>query len=89
MTCADYPKGNIFRTVSVTIENNRIRQLEFYSDVLPEDSLLLYWGMPDSITQSGNPQIVNLYWERSTYSALASVMKSGSVVKLITLTAKE
>jgi hypothetical protein len=89
MTCADYPKDDIFRTVSVTIENNRIRQLEFYSDVLPEDSLLLYWGMPDSITQSGNPQIVNLYWERSTYSVLASVMKSGSVVKLITVTAKE
>jgi len=89
LKCADYPKDDVFRTVNVTIENNRIQQLEFYSDVLPEDGLLLYWGMPDSITQSGNPQIVNLYWERKTYSALASVIKSDLVVRLLTLIAKE
>jgi hypothetical protein len=56
--CTAYPKDGMFRVISLTIESDRIRQLEFYSEVLSEDVLLLYWGMPDSITPSGNPQIV-------------------------------
>jgi hypothetical protein len=39
--CAAYPKDGMFRVISLTIENDSIQQLEFYSEVLSEDVLLL------------------------------------------------
>ena len=50
--CVDYPNDGVFHSISVTIVADQIQQVEFHSDVLREDMLLLYWGMPDSITSA-------------------------------------
>lgn len=87
--CMNTLGDSVFRSVQVDVAQNRIHDMLLFSDVLPEDTLMLYWGIPDSIAQSGNPQWLKLYWERSTYSADALVNKADSIVKLITLTVKE
>lgn len=86
--CMDAPSDRVFRSVQIAIADNRIHDLLLFSNVLPENTLMLYWGIPDSIAASGKYQWVELYWERSTYSANALVNKIDSVVKLITVTAK-
>lgn len=87
LVCSYQPASGLFRWVTVRIINSRISQLELLSDVLPEDVLQLYWGMPDAISRMGRDQRLNLYWERSGYSAMATVMETSSVVRIVTLTA--
>lgn len=87
LVCSYQPASGLFRWVTVRIKNSRIAQLELLSDVLPEDVLLLYWGMPDAISRMGREQRLNLYWERGSYSAMATVMEVSSMVRIVTLTA--
>ena len=49
-------EGRDFGVIGLTIRDDRIQQLEFYPDVLPEDVLLFYWGMP---IPSANPAILS------------------------------
>jgi len=87
LVCSYSPASGLFRWVTVRMENARIEQLELISDVLPEDVLLLYWGMPDSISRMGSDQRLNLFWERGSYQAMATVMEATSLVRIVTLTA--
>jgi hypothetical protein len=87
--CMDNPSDSVFGSVQVAIADSRIHNLLLFSNVLLENALMLYWGIPDSIAQSRKSQWVELYWERRGYSASALVNKTNSVVKLITVTAKE
>lgn len=87
LVCSYEPASGLFRWVTIRMRNAQIAQLELISDVLPEDVLLLYWGMPDAILRMGSNQRLNLFWERGSYSAMATVMEATSVVRIVTLTA--
>ena len=87
--CIHAPNNGIFRWMTVAIEDDQVQELQLFSDVLQQDTLLLYWGAPDAIAKAGNDSLLNLYWERSTYSAVASVLERDSVVRAVTLTAKK
>ena len=89
ISCMNKLDDGVFRWMTVAIDGNHVRELRLFSDTLPQDALLLYWGPPDSISRLGTDSLLNLYWEHSTYSAMAAVRESDSVVKLITLTARE
>ncbi len=78
-----------FRWMMVTIDENRVQELQLSSDSLPQDVLFLYWGPPNSISRSGTDSLLNLYWERSTYSAMAAIREADSTVTSVTLTARE
>ncbi len=85
MTDSDH---EFFRTMRVTVVDNRVQELVLFSDILQQDSLMLYWGIPDSITGSNNDRWMFLNWNRDTYSAVAMVTQSNSMVQLLTLTSK-
>ncbi len=89
LVCFFQPASGAFRWVTVHVEDEQIQQVELLSDVLPEDALLLYWGMPDAISRMGSDQRLNLFWERNSYSAMATVVETTSTVRIVTLTAKE
>ncbi|MEO8606257.1 MAG: hypothetical protein ABI690_00120 [Chloroflexota bacterium] len=88
MTCMDALEKSTFRSVSITIQNNRVQELNLFSDFLQQDVLSLYWGAPDAISKSQNGQAVYLHWDRSAYTASAMLNKPYLVVNLVTLTAK-
>ena len=85
--CQRFLDDGIFRRLLMRIEKKRIQELQLFSKGLQQDTLFLYWGTPDAITKSGNDRFWELYWERSTYSAMATVIKTNSIVTLVTLTA--
>jgi len=89
--CTYSPDDNVFQGIMVTIVDNRVQELQFFSDVLLEDSLLLYWGMPDAVTRFGNDQALDLRWNRTTYQAraVAQPVRLGAIVKTVMLTARE
>jgi hypothetical protein len=84
-----YPAADgIFQHIIIALEDNRVRTLQFCSDVLPKDLLLLYWGMPDSIERFGDNQELNLHWYRTPFwaTAVTSPVKSTTIIKTVTLT---
>ena len=83
------PDDGKFRWMMVTIDENRVQELQLSSDSFPQDVLLLYWGPPDSISRSGTDSLLNLYWDHSTYSAMAVIRETDSIVKSVILTARE
>ena len=89
IACTHSPKDSVFRWMTIAIDHDQVSELELFSDVLQQESLLLYWGMPDSITRTASDQFLQLCWERSTYSATASIQEANSVVKIVMLKARE
>ena len=89
VNCMSSPKDGVFHWMTMTIIDNRVKELNLFSDVLKQDTLLLYWGAPDAISKSDNDSQLNLYWERRTYSVIASILELDSVVKRVKLTAKK
>ncbi len=89
INCMDSRTDGVFRWMTVAIGDDQVQKLELFSDFLQRDTLLLYWGAPDAIAKSGDDLYMDLYWERGTYSAKASVLEHDSMVKVVTLTAIE
>jgi hypothetical protein len=87
MTCENNA-DDVFRYMGIRIKDNRIQELDLFSDVLQEDTLFLYWGAPDAITEGQIGKTVYLHWNRSSYEATATITKPYSVVNLVTITAK-
>jgi len=87
--CTNTSQEGLFRTMKVSVYEGQVQELRLFSDNLHQDDLFLYWGAPDAIRRTGNPSHLDLYWERSTYTMIASVDVLGSVVEVVTLTAKE
>ncbi|MEO8606256.1 MAG: hypothetical protein ABI690_00115 [Chloroflexota bacterium] len=88
MTCANSVDNDLFRFMGIRIKENQIQEIDLFSDVLQEDTLYLYWGAPDSITEGQVGRTVYLHWDRTTYTATATLIKPYSVVNLVTLVAK-
>jgi hypothetical protein len=88
VTCMDAIEKGTFRSVSITLKNGRIQELNLFSDFLQQEVLFLYWGAPDAITKGQNDQSLYLNWDRSTYTATAMLTKPYLVVSLVTLRAK-
>jgi hypothetical protein len=88
MTCMDKLEKGTFRSITITIKDNRIRALNLFSDYLQQDVLSLYWGVPDAMTKGYNGESLYLHWDRSTYQATATLTKPYLVVSLVTLVAK-
>lgn len=88
MTCDNSADNDVFRYMGIRINDSRIQELDLFSDVLHEDTLFLYWGAPDAITEGQIGKTVYLYWDRSTYEATATITKPYSVVNLVTIKAK-
>ena len=88
MTCMDELENGPFRSVSITIKNDRIQELNLFSDFLQQDVLSVYWGVPDSITKGGSGQSLYLHWDRDTYTATAMLNSPYFVVSLVTIRVK-
>lgn len=86
--CMSAPKDGVFQAVNVFVNRGRIRQLNLFSNALQEEALFLYWGAPDAIQTTDNRLLLELQWDRQTYSASALVGKADAVVTRVTLTAK-
>ena len=87
VTCMDTIETGAFRSISITLKNGRIQELNLFSDFLQQDALFLYWGAPDAIIKGQNGQSLYLQWDRSTYTATAMLTKPYLVVSLVTLRA--
>jgi hypothetical protein len=87
MICASHSTDGIFHWIAITVNDGRVQELQLYSDTLQQDTLFLYWGAPDAISQSGDGEVLILHWDRSAYSVMASVTKYSWVATLVTLTA--
>jgi hypothetical protein len=79
---------DFFRSMRVTLVDNRVQELILFSDVLQQDTVLYYWGIPDSIKGSPMDKWMYLYWNRDGYSVVAMVTQSNARVGLLRLTAK-
>ncbi len=88
MICTDNSEKGTFRSISITIKNDQIQELNLFSDYLQQDVLSLYWGVPDAITKGLNGESLYLHWDRSSYEATAMLTKPYLVVSLVTLRAK-
>jgi hypothetical protein len=87
VVCTDSQAADsLFRSMNVTLSGDQVQELILFSDVLQQDTLLLYWGAPDSIIDGKAAWY--LQWNRSTYTATAMMAKSESAITLLTLTAK-
>ena len=74
--CMNTPRDGVFGWMTIAIDDNRVQELQLFSDGFRQDALLLYWGAPDAITRSGDDSSLHLYWEHSTYSAVASIRET-------------
>jgi hypothetical protein len=73
--------------MSLVIDDERVQKLQLYPEALRADSLLLYWGTPDSVTRVGDGQILYIMWVRDGVRAVAVVddIRPGAVVRRMTL----
>jgi hypothetical protein len=88
MTCMGTIEKGIFRSVSVTIQDDQVQELNLFSDYLQQDVLAVYWGVPDAITKGLNGESVYLHWDRGTYTATARLIQPYIVVSLMTIRLK-
>ena len=87
IACTKSLDDGVFRWMTVIIRGEQVQALKLISDGLQQDSLLLYWGAPDALTKSGDQSQINLYWQRDTYSAMASIVEPDLEVQSLALTA--
>ncbi len=85
LSCLGNTPDDIFHSIRVDIQDERVQQLDLFSDILQEDTLLLYWGAPDAIQRGTDGRYIYLRWNCSTYIATASIPANGSVVSFLSL----
>lgn len=85
IACTYAPTEGVFRSVSVRVEHGLVQEVTLFSDVLQQDSLLLYWGAPDAIHSIGSPQRQYMRWYHDTYLAEAAVLEGDYMVNIVTL----
>lgn len=88
MTCINTDPDPAFYALGVRIKDNQVRELDLYSQALQEDTLVLYWGVPDSITKSRYGQSLLLKWDRRDYRVTAVLVKPYTIVSVVIITAK-
>jgi hypothetical protein len=89
IVCTAFPSEGVFRSMSVTVENDQVQELTLFSDSLHQDSLFLYWGAPDAITSVQDTTRLYLHWNRDTYEAMAAVLEADYMVDFVTLTKQD
>jgi hypothetical protein len=89
VTCIGDRREDVFRQMLVTLANEKVRELFLFSDTLRQDTLTLYWGVPDAITRGSNGQSIFLHWNQETYTATATINEPDAMVSLVTLIAKD